>query len=330
LAYWWKKRFGSALGLFIVLTVVATVAAFIKMAIGLASGNGWELVTFFQDLTQNFFIAVVIVVITEVLTDYQERVRKQHEQRDFVLKRVKTIATFIGLPSGLGQEDSDVIEMIRNKASVWGDLGSELRRFTSGDLSERHKAEQMGLSSIPELLSLVKDSEASATWTEVSGRIRVTFAGDGDRKQRSIYLRYLVDDLATIASTGEKTLAQEAKKCRDCAIDLSAKAQLTDAMVENFLGFSRLSQPNSETQAIFGLYPGDLDALTSVTDSVKLLLAFCDEVSRRIQSDPDIRVTRDSLFSSAKVPLEALSFELDFAGILGECLATLLSTAATL
>jgi hypothetical protein len=328
----WTKTFQSTLALFAITTVIAVVAAFIKMVIGLASGNGLAWVTFFQDFTENFFIAAVIVYITAVIADYQNRARIRREQSTYVLQRVETIAQVIGLPSGIGKQKdllenpqgSDIINMLTIKTDRWRDLGKNFRELTEARADLDSKP---GPSAAVQNLAHKQAILFRMMWRDVSSHIRVLYAADGERKQRATYLRFLVDDLAVITAANEGKLAAEAERCRELAIGLIARTQYTDALVESCLVFDLLAPPGSAARAVFGPYQDDLAALARIRDPVKGLIAYCDKALDIIEHEQDYRTLLSSIFASVARALQALDLELTYASLLGKALASLLETA---
>jgi hypothetical protein len=329
----WEKAFQSTIALFAITAAVAVVAAFVKMVIGLVSGNGWALVTFFQDLTENFFIVAVVVYITAVLTDYQNRVRMRKEQSAYVLRRVETIARVIGLPYGMGGQkdllesprDSEIVSMLTQKADAWRDLGTNYKEL------KQDRAKLDLVSGKPAFLkNLVNGKDVIVfrlLWKDVSSRVEVLYAAAGERKQRTTYMNFLVDDLAIIAATYEGKLTSEAERCRELAIGLIAWSQYTDAQVETCLAFDLVAPPGSEIRKVLEPYRDDLAEFARMTDPVKGLIACCDRVLKIIESAQNERVLLSSLFSSVEGALTALEFELGYAALLGNALARLLEAA---
>jgi hypothetical protein len=285
-------------------SLLAIVAAFLKLVIGLESHKGWDWVGFFQDVAQFAFIAAIVTAASAGISALA--LRRQHEALIFRSLSVVLIAfhgpsakIFRVSPSDTIEKQSEFLALalgiVDQTEKTMQELAGWLYDFT------RKYAETVPskpTSRIPEVrdaleqLKTAQDAMLARVTTLLWNEFNTIMIHSHDqlnlRGQRRTLLSYLVDDLAQITSTNSD-LAAGAVEVRDRAVEYLAMIQQTDAAIESDFILNKSSgqlwAPNPAAGKASEI---TLAALSSVSDRAAYMLAYCNE---RLEdaSDSDFR-----------------------------------------
>lgn len=289
----------------LLVSLLAVLAAFVKIVIGLAAHKGWDWVGFFQDVAQFAVIAAVVAAVTAGIAALA--VRRQHEFLIFRSLAVVLIAfygpstaIFRVSPSDTKERRAEFLETALDLVDQVLRTLPELAQWLQEFVAKYGKAAEPRLSSvIPEvdaaLAQLASAQEStlalisSMLWSEFHRIITASHDLLNLRGQRRTLLSYLADDLAQITAT-ESKLAAGAAAVRDSVVAYLALMQQTDAAIESdFILRNTNSDLWISTAPTGKTYLVTQASLSGVSDRVAYLLAFCDE---RLRDTSDIELRR--------------------------------------
>lgn len=168
-------------------------------------------------------------------------------------------------------------ETMQQLAGWLFEFTSEYGKTESFKLASSNSMPSGTLEQLEDLRDAVKAGIIKLLWNEFHSTITLSHDHLNLRGQRRIVLSYLVDDLAQITSANSE-LAAGAIKVRDSAVEYLALIQQTDAAIESdFVLSSSSSQLWTTNSAVGKTYQVNLAVLSSVSDRVAYLLAYCNE-----------------------------------------------------
>jgi hypothetical protein len=300
----------------LVTSLLAVLAAFLKIAIRLQSHTGWDWVGFFQDVVQFAFIAAIVAFASSAIIKWD--VERYHGA--LVNRTLQTI-----LISFYGQTKSDIkISLSDARVFIVGKRDS-LATIRDGLENFTVRAEEDLTGADPDILRSIADAQRDV-WVRLSKGITEFYAQDGLRHQRTMLFSYIVAELGQISSTSGASLAERAIIARDRAIQYLARITMTDVAIESDFALrnsSTLSVGTQKDAPIFSAYPVDLRALSCTSDRVVYLMAYCDTVMANATQREQI----NDLVVNLKLSLSALSKEVDGASRLAEALVDLTDEA---
>jgi hypothetical protein len=286
----------SQLAVIAVTSLFAVLAAFLKVAIGLAHHNGWAWVDFFQDVVQFAFIAAIVAGASAVIARWDV----EHYHQALVTRTLRMMLIALHGPQADVFEisdhftDADAAQMIREKsdslaevAKYFNDFAQKLEDFA--EESARHTPSpddnlytqqiEQGFATMYAALAPI----LAALWRALRQSITASYDQDGLRHQRSIILSHIIADLAQISSTSGASLADEAIIARDRAVQYLALVARTDAAIESWLVQGNLmlspgAKATDSLSAMLSTYSVDLDILSCTSDRLGYLVAYCDKV----------------------------------------------------
>jgi hypothetical protein len=232
----------------LLVSLLAVLAAFVKIVIGLAAHEGWDWVGLFQGIAQFAVIAAIVTAITAGIAALATR--RQHESLIFRSLAVVLIAfygpstaIFRVSPSDTKERRAEflktALDLVDQVLRTLPELAQWLQEFTA---TYGKAAEPRRSSIIPEFDAALEQHASakervlahiiSMLWSEFHRIITASHDLLNLRGQRRTLLSYLVDDLAQITAT-ESELAAGAAAVRDSAVAYLALMQQTDAAIES-------------------------------------------------------------------------------------------------
>ncbi len=322
----------QAIGVLLV-SLLAILAAFLKIAIGLANHEGWSWVGFFQDIVQFAFIATIVAAVSAAIN--RLALRREHEALVSRTLRMILVALYGNIADIFEVSPqfkaSRAVQMIDNTEKSLRQTSSALidfnNKYVSPPASEKIYSDPSARA-LQEMLNAMKDLigqfDKLITWSEVSKHIALSYGYQGLRSQRRIVLSYIVDDLAQIATAGG-ALAGSAIVARDRAVMYVALVEQTDATIESdfALGRSLALAAGTARNAIPGV---DMAAFSSTSDRVAYLMAYCNGLLEDAATERQIR----DVVTPVSLSLTALAQELAAAAMLAHAMSNLAQQALSL
>jgi hypothetical protein len=313
-------------------SLLAIIAAFLKVVIGLGSHKGWNWIGFFQDVVQLGFIAAIVTGASAAIIRWD--VDRTHAALVMRTLRLVLIAFYGQLAEPFEISSSftpaDALNLLKKTQddllTVNKGVLDFVQRFTERpDLRLRSAIPELDASfaqlseSVDELLT----GWQGIIWTELSRLIK-TYE-PGLRYQRAMLFSYIISDLGQISSTSGASLAKLAIVARDRAALYGMLVKRTDAAIEAdlVLRSSSSAAAAKDDAAIFSTYPVDLSALSCTSDRVAYLLAYCDTAMKDATRADQVRALVDPL----KLSLLAVSSEISEATQLARALSDLTEEA---
>jgi hypothetical protein len=277
----------------VLVSLLAVLAAFLKLVIGLEAHKGWDLVGFFQDVAQFAFIAAIVTAVSAGVNVLA--LRRQHQ--DLIFRSLSVVLIAFHGPSTtiFRVSPSDTIErqseFLKTALSIIDQTEETMRQFAGWlyDFIKKYGETEPSapasrdpmLRAAREQLQAAKDAiEAGVSkllWNEFHRIMTLSHDHQNLRGQRRILLSYLVDDLAQITSANSE-LAAGAIAVRERAVEYLALIQQTDAAIESDFVLNSAGSKLWTTNPTAGkTYQVNLAGLSSVSDRVAYLLAYCDE-----------------------------------------------------
>lgn len=286
----------SQIAAIVVTSAFAIVAAFAKIVIGLANGEGWDWVGFFQDVIQFAFIAAVVAGVSAMILAWDAE--RHHKALVTRTLRMMLIALHGSIAEGFEISDTfkdvDAARMIQDKAaslttvsSNFLDFSNKLKEFAENSRKHTPSPDDSPYTAqFKKGMGVTDDALAGwlgLMWTTLRESIPMSYDPDGLRRQRSIILSHIVADLAQISSTSGATLAYEAIVARDRAVQYLASVVGTDAAIESWLvhgnlGLSSGAKVEDDLSAMLSAYPVDLSRMACTSDRVGFLISYFDQI----------------------------------------------------
>ncbi|MGW6690119.1 hypothetical protein [Streptomyces sp. NPDC054961] len=283
--------------------IAALLTALGQQAIAEWWGDGWNWVEFGQAILSNAVIAIILSVAARALQKSQDRAeadrtasKKKAAEAEEALRQDNAergrMLGLVALPlavSGWSQEPPEpgttlpdqqaltpeLLTSLAQNSSHWRDLADELNTLTASRPPSEATEEERNQAGFKAYLML----------SGLGNKLQI-YLGEGSRRRRLIYLRWLANDLATAASAGW-SWSPAVYRFRNTAVVLFGWVQHTDTTIIERLLVERVTPlfypPPPQNQWRDTTTAPDLSDAATSADPLYLLVSQINQACTRIK-----------------------------------------------